>query len=153
MDNLPFKKEEFDLIWSEGAIYNIGFQEGLNYWKNFLKKGGYIAVSEVSWFTEKRPEEIDIFWKNNYPQIDTIGNKVKQMEKTGFIPVATFILPENCWVENYYKPQIIVQEKFLEKYVDDKVVESFIANERREADLYNKYKQFYGYVFYIAKKI
>jgi len=24
MDNLPFRDEEFDLIWSEGAIYNIG---------------------------------------------------------------------------------------------------------------------------------
>ena len=26
MDDLPFEKETLDLIWSEGAIYNIGFQ-------------------------------------------------------------------------------------------------------------------------------
>lgn len=26
MDNLPFEKESLDLIWSEGAIYNIGFE-------------------------------------------------------------------------------------------------------------------------------
>jgi SAM-dependent methyltransferase len=25
MENLPFQTEELDLIWSEGAIYNIGF--------------------------------------------------------------------------------------------------------------------------------
>ena len=25
MDNLPFRNEEYDVIWSEGAIYNIGF--------------------------------------------------------------------------------------------------------------------------------
>ena len=30
MDDLPFQKEELDLIWSEGAIYNIGFERGLN---------------------------------------------------------------------------------------------------------------------------
>lgn len=30
MDNLPFREEELDLIWSEGAIYNIGFERGLN---------------------------------------------------------------------------------------------------------------------------
>jgi len=30
MDNLPFCDEEFDLIWSEGAIYNIGFERGIN---------------------------------------------------------------------------------------------------------------------------
>jgi ubiquinone/menaquinone biosynthesis C-methylase UbiE len=26
MDNLPFAEEELDVIWSEGAIYNIGFE-------------------------------------------------------------------------------------------------------------------------------
>ena len=30
MDELPFRNEELDLIWSEGAIYNIGFEYGLN---------------------------------------------------------------------------------------------------------------------------
>jgi ubiquinone/menaquinone biosynthesis C-methylase UbiE len=39
MDNLPFQNEELDLIWSEGAIYNIGFERGLNEWYKFLKKG------------------------------------------------------------------------------------------------------------------
>jgi len=153
MDSLPFKDEELDLIWAEGAIYIIGFEKGLNYWKKFLKKGGYIAVSEASWFTENRPEEIDIFWKNAYPQIDTIANKVTQMQKAGFIPVATFILPEYCWIENFYKPQIKAQKKFLEKYTGDKIAEEFIANERHEAELYQKYKEFYGYVFYIGRKI
>ena len=47
MDNLPFQNEELDLIWSEGAIYNIGFERGLNEWRRYLKPGGYIAVSEV----------------------------------------------------------------------------------------------------------
>ena len=61
MDKLSFRDEELDLIWSEGAIYNIGFERGLNEWKRFLKKGGYIAVSESSWFTEERPEEISRF--------------------------------------------------------------------------------------------
>lgn len=28
MDELPFRNEELDLIWSEGAIYNIGFDMG-----------------------------------------------------------------------------------------------------------------------------
>ena len=59
MDELPFRNEELDLIWSEGAIYNIGFEYGLNLWRSFLKKGGYIAVSEVSWFTDERPAEIN----------------------------------------------------------------------------------------------
>ncbi len=153
MDNLHFKNEELDLIWSEGAIYNIGFERGLNEWCKFLKTGGYIAVSEVSWFTEKRPDEIDKFWLDAYPEIDTIPNKVAQMQKAGYIPVATFILPENCWTENFYVPQVMAQEAFLKKYAGNKTAEEFISSERHEALLYTRYKEFYGYVFYIGKKL
>lgn len=153
MDNLPFRDEEFDLIWSEGAIYNIGFERGLNEWNRFLKKGGYIAVSEASWFTQERPAEIEKFWVDAYPEIDTIPNKVALMQKAGYVPVATFILPENCWVEHFYVPQTKAQELFLKKYAGNKTAEDLVANERHEAQLYAKYKEFYGYVFYIGKKI
>lgn len=153
MDNLSFQNEELDLIWSEGAIYNIGFERGLNKWRKFLKKGGYIAVSEASWFTEKRPAEINEFWLEAYPEIDIIPNKIAQIQKTGFIPVATFILPENCWIEHFYTPQIKAQEAFLKKYPGNKAAEEFVAYQRQESELYYKYKEFYGYVFYIGKKV
>jgi SAM-dependent methyltransferase len=153
MDNLPFENEELDLIWSEGAIYNIGFERGLNEWHKFLKPGGFIAVSEASWFTEKRPVEIDRFWKDAYPEIDIISSKVEQIQQAGYIPVATFVLPENCWTEYFYDPQVLVQKQFLKKYVGNKAAEELVENQRYEAYLYNKYKNFYGYVFYIGRKI
>ena len=153
MDNLPFQQEELELIWSEGAIYNIGFERGLNEWRKFLKTGGCVAVSEASWFTEERPSEINDFWQDAYPEIDTIPNKVAQMQKAGYIPVATFILPENCWTEHYYAPQVSLQEAFLKKHAGNKTAEELVTAQRHEAQLYNKYKEFYGYVFYIGKKI
>ena len=94
MDNLPFQNEELDLIWSEGAIYNIGFERGMNEWNRFLKKDGFIAVTEASWFTPERPAEIEDFWLANYPEIDTIPTKIAQMEKAGYTLTAHFILPE-----------------------------------------------------------
>jgi hypothetical protein len=153
MDNLPFQEEELDLMWSEGAIYNIGFERGLNEWQKFLKTGGYIAVSEGTWFTEECPTEIEEFWMDAYPEIDTISNKVAQMQKAGYIPVAAFILPENCWTENYFAPKVDADKLFLEKNAGNKAAEEFIANHRHEAQLYNKYKAYYGYVFYVGKKI
>jgi ubiquinone/menaquinone biosynthesis C-methylase UbiE len=153
MDNLPFQSEELDVIWSEGAIYNIGFEKGLIEWKKFLKTGGYIAVTEASWFTDERPDEINAFWQDAYPEIDTIANKIAKMQKHGYMPVASFILPENCWTEHFYIPQIEAQIKFLNKYQGNKTAEELIANQRHEAQLYSRYKEFYGYVFYIGKKI
>jgi SAM-dependent methyltransferase len=153
MEALPFQPEELDLIWSEGAIYNIGFQRGLNEWRQSLKPGGYIAVSEASWFTEERPAEIDTFWNREYPEIDTIASKVKQLQEAGYIPIATFVLPENCWTQHFYDPQVSAQAKFLEKYPDHEAAIELVENQRHEADLYRKYKDFYGYAFYIGKKI
>jgi hypothetical protein len=75
------------------------------------------------------------------------------MQKAGYIPVATFILPENCWTEHFFAPQVMAQEAFLKKYAGNKTVEEYIASERHEAQLYHKYKEYYGYTFYIGKKI
>jgi len=153
MDNLPFGVEELDLIWSEGAIADMGFERGINEWRNFLKKGGYVAITEASWFTAERPAEIQDFWENAYPEIDMIPNKVAQMQKAGYVLVATFVLPEKCWTENYFLPQIPVQEAFLKKYAGNTAAAEYVALERHEAALYDKYKAYYGYAFYVGKKV
>jgi len=153
MENLPFQEEEFDLIWCEGAIYNIGFECGLKEWRKFLKQGGYIAVTENTWFSHERPPaEIQKFWDKAYPQIDTIPNKVAQMHKAGYLPMATYMLPETIWTD-YYAWQAPRLESFLQKHKGNKTAEEFIAMERNEARLYYKYKAYYGYMFYIGKKM
>jgi len=154
MDALPFQEEELDLIWSEGAIYNIGFKRGVNEWRKHLKKGGFLAVTEACWFTDSRPEEIENFWVEAYPEIDTIHNKLAQLQQAGYLTVATFILPEYCWIENFFKPQSAeIQEAFLLKHAGNKMAEELVANLRLEEELYAKYKAFYGYVFFIGKKL
>ncbi|WP_455674682.1 class I SAM-dependent methyltransferase [Phocaeicola sp.] len=153
MDNLPFEKESLDLIWSEGAIYNIGFERGLKEWREYLKPGGYIAVTESSWFTDERPSEIHHFWVDAYPEIDTLPNQVAKIYKAGYLPIATFILPENCWTEHYFAPKVKAQEIFRNKYAGNKIAEEFILLQSDEAELYRKYKAFYGYTFFIAKKV
>lgn len=153
MENLPFKPQELDLIWAEGAIYNIGFEDGINLWRPLLKSGGYIAVTEISWLTAERPAPINDFWAESYPEIDTIPNKSAQMQKAGYIPIATFVLPENCWTDNFYTPQIAAQEAFLANHKDSAAAQEFVLSQRHEAELYHKYKAYYSYVFYIGKKI
>lgn len=153
MDNLPFHEEEFDLIWSEGAIYHIGFETGLKEWKKFLKKGGYLAVTENTWFTSERPFEIQKFWQKAYPEIDTISNKVAQMQKAGYMPVAAFVLPDNCWTEHFFPQFDVVQKSFLNKYAGNQAAENFIKHEQNVKELYYKYKAYFGLAFYIGKRI
>lgn len=153
MDELPFQPESLDLIWSEGAIYNIGFERGVNEWRKYLKKGGYIAVTEASWFTDERPDEINDFWNEAYPEIDTIPIKMGQLQKAGYILVAAFCLPEYCWTDVFYKPQAEAQKVFRKKYPDNPTAKELLDNLNHEEKMYQQYKAYYGYIFYIGKKL
>jgi len=153
MDNLSFQKEEFDLIWSEGAIDTIGFEKGLTHWNGFLKKNGYVAVTCPSLLTYERPAEIEKFWVDAGGSIDTIETNTLIMQKAGYSFVAAFTLPEKCWTDNYFAPREAADKALLVKYAESKTVEDYIGENEFEVELYSKYKQHYGYVFYIGKKI
>jgi len=153
IENLSFQKEEFDLVWSEGVIDNIGFEKGLTYWNSFLKKDGYIAVTCPSWLADEHPAEIEKFWAGASSGLDTIGHNISIMQKASYSFIAAFALPEECWTDNYFIPRGAAEKALLEKYTGNKTVEAYIEDEKYEEELYSKYKQFYGYVFYIGKKI
>lgn len=153
MKNLPFQEEEFDVIWSEGAIYSMGFKKGIQNWKQYLKKGGYLAVSEITWTTDSRPQELEDHWNNEYPEIDTASNKIKQLEKNGYSPVGYFSLPENCWLNNYYDPMEKHFSAFLEYQNHSEMAKNLVASEKEEIKMYKKYKAYISYGFYIARKV
>ncbi|MCP4708166.1 MAG: class I SAM-dependent methyltransferase, partial [Planctomycetes bacterium] len=100
MDTLPFSDEKFDVIWSEGAIYNMGFEAGVSAWNRFLKPGGKLIVSEITWLTATRPLDLQSYWEKEYPQIDVASSKIEILERHGYSPEAYFFLPTHCWLEN-----------------------------------------------------
>ena len=153
MEKLPFEKDEFDLIWSEGAIDSIGFETGLAHWYDFLKKRGYVVVSCPSWLGDEHPDEVEKFWSEAESGLDTIEYNISVMQKTGYDLVATFALPDECWTTNYFVPREASEKAFQEKYPGNKIVEEYIESSNYEAALYAKYKNYYGYVFYIGRKI
>ena len=75
------------------------------------------------------------------------------MQKAGYLPVAAYVLPETVWTDYYCVMQPPMQEAFLKKYAGNKTVEDYIDSERYEQELYRKYKDCYGYAFYIGKKM
>lgn len=152
MDNLPFMPGEFDVIWSEGAIYNMGFEKGIRNWKKFLTDGGYLALSEITWTTNSRPQEINDFWTGEYLEIDTAANKIKILESNGFTLVGYFTLSEDSWIENYYKPLESQFGYFLKRYENSDLAKKVVRDYRSEIELYMKYKEYYSYGFFIAKK-
>ena len=153
MENLQFDDEEYDVIWSEGAIYNIGFEKGINDWRRFLKPGGLLVVSEITWTTSDRPSEIQKYWEAEYPEIDTASSKINILEKNGYSPVAYFVLPECCWLENYYRPLQNSFDEFIVRNANNENAQAIVEAEKKEISLYEKFKKHYGYGVYIARKL
>ena len=152
MDHLPFEDEEFDILWSEGAIYNIGFERGVREWKQYLKPGGYLVVSEITWLTGMRPPELQKHWDHHYPEIDVASSKISVLENSGYSPAGYFTLPEYCWLDNYYNPMMKRFDAFLKRNGNSAEAKDIVESEVKEIELYKKYSEYVGYGFYIARK-
>ena len=152
MDNLPFGKEEFDVIWSEGAIYNMGFENGVRNWHKFIKPDGYLAVSEITWFDPNPPSELKSFWQAEYPEMASADRNISILEESGYSLVGYFELDRESWTRNYYEPLTKRFDAFLDRHGYSEEARSLIDEYEAEIDLYEQYGTFYGYGFYVARK-
>jgi ubiquinone/menaquinone biosynthesis C-methylase UbiE len=152
MESLPFAESSLDVIWSEGAIYNIGFEQGVREWKRFLKPGGILAASELTWLTHERPEPLQAHWDAQYLEVATASHKIAILEQHGYRLLGYFPLPDECWMENYYQPLRHGFADFLQRH-DSDAVRAIVAEEESEIALYERYRAFVSYGFYIAQRI
>lgn len=149
MDKLPFEADSFDLIWSEGAIYNMGFTYGLKNWGKLIKSGGFLVVSEISWTTESRPKLLTDYWNCSYPEMDLVSAKLRLMEMMGYSTIGAFALPEVGW-RNYYEP--VSQKLARLDGSGDSALQGFLDQIKTELKIFNEYKQYYNYFFYIMRR-
>lgn len=152
MLELPFADHSFDLIWSEGAIYIMGFAAGLKDWRRLLKPGGLLAVTEVAWFTDNPPEEIAEYWKANYPAIQSVEANRKTIRDCGYRLLDDFPLPASDWMEEYYQPQLAKLEELRAKYPHHPEAEAVCTEIEHEIEMCRKYGDSYGYQFYLMVK-
>lgn len=153
MDDLPFADHEYDIIWSEGAIYNIGFAKGVQEWRRYLKPGGLLVASEITWLTDSRPRELQEFWEAEYPEIDTAAAKMQVLERNGYAVAGYFVLPERCWTDEYYRPLESRFADFLARHRDSEQARAVVAAGREEIAHYEKHKAHFSYGVYIARKL
>jgi SAM-dependent methyltransferase len=151
MRQMDFPPASFDVIWSEGAIYNLGFENGLKKIWSFVRPGGHVAVSEAVWLKPDPPALVVEFWKQ-YPEIDSIENKLAVIERLGYQLEGHFVLPENTWTTDYYDPmEMRIAEKSKE-WAGIPQGLAVIEEARHEIELYRKYSDYYGYAFFVMKR-
>ena len=89
--------------------------------------------------------------EKEYPAIKTIKENLEIAQKCGYRVVSNFVLPEKSWWTNYYKPIEAKIAPLKTKYGDDEEAMNVLVSHEREIDMYRKYSEYYGYVFYIMQ--
>ena len=151
MADLKFPDESFDVVWSEGAIFVIGFAQGLSSWRRLLKPGGHMVISEYCWFKDNPPKELVELHFDGCPEAGTVAARKKDIDAQGYNLIDEFVLPAAGWWENFYDPLGHVLERFREKHSGNAEALEVATRCQLEIDLCRKYSDFFGYVFFVLK--
>lgn len=152
MSAMNFPGKRFDVIWSEGAAYNMGFENALKSWNPLLKHKGYLVVSELVWFKREIPNEIRDYFASEYPDMKYYEDIYSIIKSAGYELTDYFPLPDKSWWTDYYTP---VEEKLSEmrrEHKSDMDAQPIFDSFQLEIDMYREYSEYYGYGFYILRK-
>ena len=147
MKDPDFANDEFDIVFCEAAIEIMGFKKGLAEWRRLLKPEGYMIVSDLSWLKIPSAESRN-FLNNIYSEVDTIENKISQINGLGYEFIDYVIVSKGDW-KDYHKKL----EKNLNSLKGDKSAKDFVAQIKKEMENYRENSDDYSYVFYVMRKV
>ena len=152
MAALDFPPASFDLIWSEGAAYIMGFAEALRAWRPLLRPKGGIVISEIAWFKKDPPLELRIFFEAECPGMKLVEDHVPIIEAAGLDLVGHFVLPDRSWWTDYYEPLEAVCAAMRGQHSGDAQAAGLLDALQTEIGMHRKHAAFYGYVFWVMRR-
>lgn len=147
LDSLP--DGSFDVLWSEGAIYHLGFEAGLRSWRRLLAPGGLAAVSEISWLVPDPAAEALAFWAEAYPGMASRETNRERAGRAGYRRIGDFALPKEDWLADYYDRIAERIGPLREERGHEPEVARALDEAEREHTLFLRHHESYGYVFYL----
>ena len=131
MFDMDFPDESFDIVWAEGSIYAIGFERGLQQWKQLLKPGGCMVVHDEQ---------------------GSIREKLKKISDCGYELLGYFTLSKETWWTEYFEPLEELVDETRTKYACDQSVFEETQQAQAELDIYKKYPERSSSVCFVMKK-
>ena len=151
MLELDVEPGSVDLIWCEGAIYHVGFAAGLAHWRPWLAPGGVLAASELCWLTSDAPAEVQSFFEQGYPAMQTHRDNQRAIEGAGYELLGSFVLPDEDWRDGYYD-LLASRIEALRAECETAEDAAVLDETAREIEVFEKRAGSYGYVFYVMRR-
>jgi ubiquinone/menaquinone biosynthesis C-methylase UbiE len=129
--DMAFPDESFDIVWSEGSIFVIGFQRGIQEWKGFLKPGGFMVVHDE---------------KGNVEQ------KLRQISECGYKLLGYFTLSQQTWWTEYFAPlEKLIAESQTSRADDPHTLEE-LRQARKELEMFRRNPELNNSVYFVMQK-
>lgn len=144
--DLDLPAQAYDLIWSEGALYFVDLPQALTHFKQFLKPGGLVVFSSLTWLVDEPSREVAQYWQQHFPQMPTLTEQMNQLNTLGYDLLEVQVLPETIWWESYYDP---IQEALKARAGETPLAHDDLERHlHAEIEMYAKYGAEYSYVYY-----
>ena len=153
MLDMDFEENTFDIIWSEGALYFMGFQNGLRRCHQLLRDDGYLAVTEIVYLVSNPPAPLIQYFQREYPDIKVVKDKINLIQKEKYHLISNFTLPKSSWLDSFYLPMEEELTRLYKKYEGNEIALGIFEEMKNEIELYRQFSDFYGYEFFIMQKI
>ena len=153
MRGLELEDGSFDLIWCEGAIYNVGVESGLRDWRRLLRPGGHVAFTEACWRKPNPPPPCVAFWEREYPAIRDTAAVREAIAGCGYETIDHFALPASAWWEDYYRPLQENVTGFRARHQGETDALELADSVQTEIDIWHDYAGFYGYEFFVLRRV
>jgi len=131
IQDMQFADEIFDIIWSEGVIHLIGFEEGLKICRRLIKPRGFLVIHD---------------------RIGDIEKKEELIKTCGYTLINRFVVSKEAWWDEYYRPLESMIEGLRHKYGSDPAALAFLDKEQAEVDEFKNNPEHHGSVFYVMQK-
>jgi SAM-dependent methyltransferase len=142
----------FDLIWSEGALYNIGIEKALQICHGLLRPGGYLAFTDAVWRKDNPPPEVKESFDLDYPTMGKIADVLATINRSWFSMNGHFTLPDEAWWDDFYTPMEIRIEELRGKYKDDDEVLAVLDQLAQEPAMHRRHSDYYAYEFFVLRR-
>jgi ubiquinone/menaquinone biosynthesis C-methylase UbiE len=129
---MDFPDESFDIIWAEGSISIIGFEQGLKKWRRLLRPGGFLVV---------------------HAQTRKLSNKLEKMPDWGYKLLNIASIPEDAHWKEYYKPLEPRIKDLQAKYRNNPEALRILRKYQNEIDMVKRNPQKFSSAFYLMQKL
>lgn len=142
----------FDLVWSEGALYNVGIEKALRLCHGLLRSGGHLVFTDAVWRKDNPPPAVKASFDLDYPTMGFVPDVLAAIARTGFALVAHFTLPDEAWWDDFYTPMERRIADLRRQHAGDAEARAALDQLAREPELHRRYSEYYAYEFFVVQR-